>query len=283
MSHDPEAGRKLRTAIEEYSQRQDLSRFTQPTALDAVLACFVPEEATANQIRSLTIDLVFRYLFAAARNIYDEVQGNADLFNQHLEHYLKRRTRLTPDNVLYFQKHLKQAVLTSVAERPKNEVRDKLLRKQRDKHCYICGTAIQGTDDERLDHVWPHSAGGGTGRSNLLRAHAECEAAKGDLATPGDAPVGRFAYHTLPRRLATRCERWWPHTIDTDDAFHKYVDDLRSAQLRVAVLRRQDFKCYLCEGDLRDGGEATLSRRDNDEPWWFPNTIAVCGKCTSRS
>jgi len=281
MSSDPEAGSKLRKAIEEYALKEDFSGFAQKSDVDAVLACFLPDPGQADQLRSVIVDGVFRYLFATASQIFDRVEGDDDLFNQALDQFLHRKTRLTGGNVAHFRRYLKQAVLTSRMERPKSEVRERLLRKQRNSYCYLCGTPIGPHEDERLDHVWPVSAGGGTGKANLLRAHAQCEAAKADLAVVGDAAVGRFAFTTLPRQLEHRSETWWPREIATSEQFNRYVDDYRAAQLRVALLRRQDFRCYHCRTELREAGEVTLERKDSEEPWWFPNTIAVCTRCST--
>jgi len=283
MSSDPEAGKKLREAIVDYAQRQDPSSLSQTSPFDAVLECFVPDQESADQLRSLMVDCVFRYLFSAARLIHEYTEGRDDLFNERLEHFLKRKTRLSGDHVSHFRRYLKQAVLTSLAARPKNEVRTRLLAKQRNNYCYICGATIHPPESERLDHVWPVSAGGGAGKTNLLRAHAECEAAKGDLAVSGDAAVGRFAFTRLPQKLEQPPAPWWPRKIGTHEEFTEYSDDIRAAQLRVALLRRQDFKCFQCDAELREVGEATLQRRDTEEPWWFPNTIVVCNVCSKRS
>ena len=279
MSYDPNAGSKLRKAIEDYASRQDLAGVRQASELDAVLACFVPDQEAATQLQSLVVDCVFRYLFAAARQIYKATEGRAPSFDEELDRFLKRKTRLTGDNVTRFRRYLKQAVLTSHARRPKSELRNRLLAKQRNRYCYICGIEIQPPNNEKLDHVWPYSAGGGTGRDNLLRAHPECEAAKADLALSGDAAVGRFAFANLPQKLEDRADPWWPRKIGTDEEFLELFDDIRAAQLRVALLRRQDFRCHRCNAQLSEAGEATLERKNDDEPWWFPNTIVVCSTC----
>ena len=49
--------------------------------------------------------------------------------------------------------------------------------KQKDKNCYLCSKPL--TDETSiLDHVWPRSAGGGNGKSNLRVAHESCEGIK---------------------------------------------------------------------------------------------------------
>ncbi len=279
MTHDPDAGRKMRDAIEEYASRQEASAVGQASHLDAVLACFVPDHDSAMQLQKLVVDSVFRYLFAAGRQLYDSTGGNDALFDNALEHFLKLKTRLTGDSVRHFRRYVKQAVLTSLGPRPKREVRERMMRKQENKKCYICGATFVSARDGILDHVWPHSAGGGTGKSNLRRAHEECEAAKADLALCADASVGRFAFINLPRQLQDRAEPWWPRTIDSSDSFRTFADGIRASQMRIALLRRQDFKCYRCFIDLSDAGEAIVERRNDDEPWWFPNTIIVCITC----
>jgi 5-methylcytosine-specific restriction endonuclease McrA len=283
MSSDPEAGRKLRNAIEDYAQRQDLTGASQASDLEAVLACFVPEPDAADELRSLVVDCVFRYLFASAKQIYEETEGNDNLLDTELENFLKRKTRLTGDNVGHFRRYLKQAILTSKAKRPKSEVRTRLLSKQRNRYCYICGTEIVPPAIERLDHVWPYSAGGGTSKGNLLRAHPECESAKADLAVPGDAAIGRFAFTSLPQKLEDRADPWWPRSIGTDEEFLELSDDIRAAQLRIALLHRQGFKCHRCDTALSEAGEAVLERKNCDEPWWFPNTVVVCSTCTMKA
>ena len=54
MSHDPEAGRKLREAIETYAMNQVIGRDLD--TLDAVLECFVPDDESQREVRSLLIE-----------------------------------------------------------------------------------------------------------------------------------------------------------------------------------------------------------------------------------
>ena len=91
MTHDPEAGRKLRVAIETYAMKQVSGRDVD--VLNAVLECFVPEEECQKEVRSLLIDMVFRYLLAAGRlHATSDETGTVD---ERLDRFLTRHTRLT--------------------------------------------------------------------------------------------------------------------------------------------------------------------------------------------
>lgn len=278
MSSDPEAGRKLREAVERYATREGVTRRT-PSVLDAVLYCFVPDDQAVEALQSLLIDLVFRYLFAAASARFDE-SGRLDAqFERLLDDFLARYTRLTDQNRDNFRRILKQAVLTSHAPRPKSEVRDRYLQKRRRYRCYLCGEDVS-EEDERLDHVWPCSAGGGTGQSNLWRSHTPCQAVKQDLAVPADAPLGRFAFGgPLPRYLTSGPDPWWERTITTEQEFVTFLDDVRAAVCRVALVIRQRGRCAECATEFRSTNGTNLRRLESDLPWWLPNTVVVCDRC----
>jgi 5-methylcytosine-specific restriction endonuclease McrA len=278
VASDPEAGRKLRAAIERYAEEQTNLRSMHP--LDAVLECFVPEEVAQREVRSLLIDLVFRYLMAAARMQIEDAAEHGASVDDHLDRFLNRHTRLTGQTSVNFRRILKQAVLTAKAERPKTERRDRLAQKQQHYFCYLCGRPITD-DDEQLDHLWPHSAGGGTSRENLLRAHAACQILKQDIAMPGDAAVGRFAYHRhLPRQLAAPALRHWEEPASSIDDFVRLLDDVRASGLRVALILRQRGKCHFCQAEFRTAGPLKLVRLERDLPWWPPNTVASCEPCS---
>jgi hypothetical protein len=248
VSSDPEAGRKLREAVVEAAEREVGSR--RLSALDAVLYCFVPDDEAVEQVRSFLVDLVFRFLFAAAAMRFQQAEGDPDVFDQLVDQFLTRYTRLTEQNLANFRRVLKQAILTANAPRPKSERRDRLLDKQARYNCYLCGGPIEEGEDQ-LDHRWPRSAGGGTGKSNLFRAHAACQLLKHDLAVPGDAPVGRFAFGgNLPRFLRDQAGPLWTAPVADETAFVALMDDLRSAALRVALILRQEGKCFLCQGEF---------------------------------
>jgi hypothetical protein len=241
--------------------------------------CFVPDDKASEQIESFLIDLVFRYLFAAASMRFQQAEGDPDVLDGLLDHFLKRYTRLAEQNLANFRRVLKQAVLTANSPPPKSERRDRLLEKQGRFHCYLCGLTIEEGEDE-LDHRWPRSAGGGTGKSNLFRAHAACQVLKHDLAVPGDAAVGRFAFGgKLPRLLQERAGPLWEEPASNEAAFTALMDDIRSATLRVALVLRQDGRCFRCEADFREAGAARLVRLEEEHPWWMPNTVVCCEAC----
>lgn len=277
MSSDPEAGRKLREAVERYALKQAGTSFRK--TIDAVLHCFVTDERAVGALHGIVIDMVFRYLFAAASACHDRAEAEGLEFDDLLDEFLSGHTHLTENNAENFRKILKAAVLTSKADRPKSEVRRRLLEKQRRHRCYLCAEEIL-SDEERLDHVWPQSAGGGTGQSNLWRTHAVCQAAKHDLAVPADAPVGRFAYSgNLPRCLHERAEGWWGRSINDEQAFVTLLDDIRASAWRIALVLRQGGKCHECGGDFREIQGTNLRRLEQGLPWWFPNAVIVCDAC----
>lgn len=274
MSHDPLAGQKLRMAIPRYAAEV----IDNQADYASVLACFVPDSESASILGNMIIDTVFRYLIAAANDIYDAANGNPNGMDTELDSFLARKTRLTGQTLKNFRRLLKQAVLTKrKAERPKKEVADRLTKKQSRYRCYLCGGQI--TMEEHLDHVWPVNAGGGVSNENLLRAHPECDSAKADLAVCADSALGRFAFSKLPRFLEDRPSPWWPKSIDSEDEFNSTSDAIRAARMRIAVVRHQDFCCFRCGQQFRIAGEFVLDKRNNDEPWWFPNTVAICCLC----
>lgn len=278
MSNDADAGRKLRSAIEEYALKQSSAR--NPKLLEAVLDCFVPDKECQLEIQSLLIDLVFRYIFAGGRLHYNlEEPENLD---ERLDKFLTLHTRLTDELRVGFRRRLKQAILTAEGERPKSERKDRLLDKQRHFYCYLCGERVTEAE-EQVDHIWPHNAGGGTSGDNLRKAHTACEVLKHDLAVPGDASMGRFAYHAgLPRQIAERARSHWDEGGIDASSFTTLLDDIRASSLRVALILQQDGRCYYCKEEFRIAGPLELIRIEDDLPWWPPNTILSCIPCAKE-
>lgn len=275
MSSDPEAGRKLRNLIDRLAFDYAESSLGKSAA---VIEAFVTDETTAEIVQDVVGDAIFRFLLASAKKIRSE---SADAtFDASLDKFILRKTRLTGELAKRLRQTLKQAVLASEQERPKTERRDRLREKQRNKNCYLCSHSID--EEPILDHVWPRSAGGGTGKSNLRIAHPFCEAVKGDFAVGGDAPVGRFAFNVLPRTLSNTQVSWWPLTVSDDKEFRSLVDDIRGSQLKVAILGRQEFQCQSCNTAFSDSTSCTIVRRNEDEPWWFANVIAICDDCAGE-
>lgn len=272
MSSDPKSGQKLRTSIDtlalEYAEN-GLGKSA------AVIEAFVTDETTAEIVHDVVGDAIFRFLLASAKQIRSE-SGESN-FDDSLDNFILRKTRLSGELAKRLRRHLKQAVLASEQERPKTERRDRMREKQKNKNCYLCSTSIN--EEPILDHVWPHSAGGGNGKSNLRIAHPFCEAVKADFAVGSDAPLGRFAFNALPRTLAGTQVSWWPYTVNNDVEFRSFVDDIRGTQLKVAILGRQHFQCQNCSKDFSDSDSCTLVRRNEDEPWWFANVVAICDDC----
>jgi len=271
MTSDPRAGKKLRSSIDtialEYSSIKEGKGA-------AIIDAFLPDDTSAEIVQDLIGDIVFRFLLASAKQIYTD---NPSTFDASLENFILKKTRLTGELAKRFRRVLKQAVLASEEERPKKERRDRIKDKQKHKNCYICSGPIN--EEPVLDHVWPRSAGGGNGKSNLMTAHPFCEAVKGDLAVSGDTPVARFAFNALPRTLDGTQIAWWPSALDADHEFRSLVDDIRGSQLKIAVLGRQDFKCYECDKSFSESNKCSIKRRNTDEPWWFANVIVICDDC----
>ncbi len=273
MTHDPKAGEKLRRSLD--SIAIEYSRTTTGKAASLVEA-FLPDSDAADIVQNLVGDVIFRYLFASALRIRD--QSSADTFDDSLTQFIARKTRLTGSLAKSLRQSLKQAVLTSEEQRPKSERRGHLRVKQRNKNCYLCGGPIG--DDAVLDHVWPRSAGGGNGKANLRLAHESCEAVKGDFAVCGDVSLARFAFVKPPRSISNPQKReWWPSRLDDDEDFRSFTDDLRGSQMKVAILGRQEYRCFRCEKPFCDSTACVVKKRDLEEPWWFANAIAVCDEC----
>lgn len=290
MSHDADAGRKLRESLSDYAKKEFADQHWLPQT-QAVLDCFVPDEESARIVAGIVEDCIFRYLLAAGQMMFDDCGGHSDTLDDLLDMFLKRKTRLTGRNVTHFRQVLKRAILTKNSDRPKNEVITRIRKKQNRFYCYICGNAILSndkaigephTENEHMDHVWPHSAGGGSSNDNLRRAHPECDSIKADIAVCGDTALARFAFTHLTDALSCRPRQWWPHTLETAADFNSLTDAIRAAQLRIAILRRQDFSCSRCGNEFRERGEVILRRRNDDEPWWFPNTHAICSVCSEE-
>jgi hypothetical protein len=125
--------------------------------LDEVLHIFVPDENVRRSLESLLIDMVFRYLFVAASARHTQAVGNSARFDQLLGEFLTRHTRLAEEKRDNFLKILKQAVLTSKGERPKSEVRDRLLAKQRHLACYLCGEGQPNRELQAITGKWGKS------------------------------------------------------------------------------------------------------------------------------
>ena len=273
MTADPQSGRKLRSSIDklalEYSD-------TNSGLVAALVDTFLTDEDSAAIVQNIIGDIVFRFLLASAKKIRSEC--TASNFDDELDRFIVRKTRLSGAMAINLRKYLKLAVLASEEERPKSERKDRIKKKQKLKNCYLCSKAI---DDELvLDHVWPRSAGGGNGKSNLRIAHASCEAVKADIALSGDVAVGRFAFVSLPRTLGDdRQESWWPINVASDDDFRSLLDDIRGTQMKIALLGRQAFRCFRCEKPFQDSESCTVAKRNHDEPWWFPNVVALCDNC----
>lgn len=272
MTSDPKAGHKLRLSIDELANEYSQSDSGKSAAL---VDAFLPDETTAEIVQDLIGDTIFRFLLASAIQVRSNC--NSKTFDESLDRFIASKTRLTGDLAKRLRQNLKQAVLASEEERPKNERRTRMKSKQQNKNCYLCS----GTIDEEpiLDHIWPRSAGGGNGKSNLRIAHRFCEAVKADYAVCADAPVGRFAFNSLPRTLQNVQPRWWPLTVANDLEFRALLDDMRGSQLKIAVLGRQEFQCFKCEKPFFDSNNCSITRRNEDEPWWFANVVAICDDC----
>lgn len=275
MTSDPKSGQKLRTAVDTLSLKY-AEEGTSNVA--AVIDTFLVDEVAADIVQSIVSDAVFRFLLASALQIRREsVSLN---FDDALERFVLQKTRLTGDLAKSLRQNLKQAVLASEEERPKTERKNRIKDKQKSKNCYLCSSPIN--EESVLDHVWPRSAGGGNGKSNLRLAHPFCEAIKADLAVFGDAPVGRFAFTKLPRTLAGAQMHWWPSRVENAEDFQSLIDDIRGSQLKIAILGRQNFECDSCDKHFADSIECSIVRRDPTEPWWFANVIAICDECGTK-
>lgn len=282
MTHDPAAGKKLRDVVTELGDTN-----SDETSIDAIVARFFPDTDINSRMVEIVFDLVFRYFLLIGSDVYESLRDesgnvNTRAFDEVMDRFIQRNTKLEEDQRRRLRQNVKQAVLASTSIRPKRRTREKLLNRQRDRLCYLCGLEICSDQDQVLDHRWPLSAGGGTGSANLYRAHKHCEEIKADIAFATDTAFGRIAYRELPRLLEE------PANAETLTAMHNadnattYLDDVRSAQMRVGVLQRQNHACRRCKQEFRDVGKAVLTKRDETEPWWFNNIEAVCEPCNKE-
>ena len=212
MTSDPRSGHKLRLSIDDLAQKYSQDRIGKGAA---ILNAFLTDETAAEIVQDLIGDVIFRYLLASAVQIRSE--SSSVSFGDSLDKFILKKTRLTGDLAKRLRQNLKQAVLASEEKRPKTERKNRLKEKQKNKNCYLCSGSMD--EEPILDHVWPRSAGGGNGKSNLRTAHAFCEAVKADLAVCGDAPIGRFAFNALPRTLSGTQMSWWPSKVNDDNEF----------------------------------------------------------------
>lgn len=277
MTHDPKSGEKLRVSLDKIAKEYAGRTRTKASAL---IEAFVPDEDSAEKVEDLVGDSIFRYLLASAKMI--RASSTDRTFDEGLDHFIARKTRLTGELAKRLRQLLKQAVLTTEEARPKNDTKSRIRSKQKDKNCYLCSRPL--TDETSiLDHVWPRSAGGGNGKSNLRVAHESCEGIKGDIAVSGDVAISRFAFAQPPMALTAIPKALWPVSLNSDSDFRSFADDLRSSQFRIAILCKQNFQCSRCSKEFSDSDDLVLTRIDGTAPWWFPNTIAVCDECERRN
>lgn len=282
MTHDPEAGRKLYQIVRELG-RDGL----QAESPDAAITKFFPDTDMDAFMLEIVFEHAFRYFFMIGKEIYDslcDATGDVPMraFDEAMERFLRKKTRLEIDQRRRLRQNIKQAVLASNSVRPKRRTREKLLKRQAARNCYICGLEIRPDQEHSLDHRWPLSAGGGNGGNNLYRAHKHCDEIKADIAFVSDSAYGRMAYSQLPIFLEQPVDSDVCDTLlDSENSVTK-LDNVRSAQMRIGVLQRQNHKCAECEQEFRDSGKATLSKRDLSDPWWFNNVEAVCAPCHKR-
>jgi 5-methylcytosine-specific restriction endonuclease McrA len=283
MTYDPRSGSKLREAILRVAERTNTyqpDHDLEPIA--NVVQCYVPDPDARRQLYNTLIDAIFRYLLAAAKGVASEDYPRK-VGQDEVERFIRRHTAVSdPSAVRSLRQALIGAVRNSEAPSLSTSQKDRIRRLRERDNCYLCGQSIHRDEDTILDHQWPKSAGGGSGE-NILKTHAACEAAKRDLAFPGDAPIFRLAFAQPPEALSQAAEDWWPIHIEDKPAMVGYDDRLRSSLLRIAVLRRQDYKCYSCGESFKYAGPVSIIRREDTAPWWYANVIALCEECNKST
>jgi 5-methylcytosine-specific restriction endonuclease McrA len=282
MTYDPNAGKKLRDKVVKIAGR--VSAYESEAHLEFianVVQCYVRDPEDRKQLYDTLLDAIYRYLFSGAKGALES--GLSRKKGQHeIDRFIRRHTALTEkSDISSLREALMKAVSNSKADPISTKQRRSFKEKRRRDNCYLCGAMIRSDEMESLDHRWPRNAGGGSGE-NILRVHADCEAPKHDLAFPADAPVFRLAFSSPPDALCTPIGKWWPQNIGNKKDMIAYVEKYRTSTLRIAILRRQDYRCLRCGEDFRTVGPIMIRRREITAPWWYANLIAVCQPCDRK-
>jgi 5-methylcytosine-specific restriction endonuclease McrA len=239
------------------------------------MAIFLPNEEDQQVLLTVSMDYIFRLFFMSAVAEFPDEQS---LRPENIKKHLKKTTNIRDDDIDRIQQLLKSMLTNRYTKRPKSERKNKI----RESHlnCYICGAII---DDEEIevDHVWPHSLGGGNSGDNLKKAHAACAAIKSDSATSGDALHGSSVYTGHPTGLDDHPHQLslWPNTIENKNDLNKFNKNLISSSLRMAVIMKQQFKCYSCEQEFLIAGEVTIANDSDKKTSSLLSLRAICPNC----
>lgn len=240
------------------------------------MSIFLPDESDQQVLLTLTMDYIFR-LFVMSAAI--KFQNEDSLKPENIKIHLKTTSSIRDDDILRVQQLLKGLLTFSLKTRPSNERKKKI--RQRDNNCYICGISIGTEDETEVDHVWPRSLGGSDGGENLKVAHASCAAIKADSATYGDSLYGNSVYINHPHGLNRHPHQLqlWPSDIIDKNNFNSFNKNLISSSLRIAVIMKQQYKCYSCENRFQIAGEVTLVNDCASKPSSLLNLRAYCPDC----
>jgi hypothetical protein len=208
-----------------------------------------------------------------------EFQNEGSLKPESIQKYLQTATSIRDDDVARIQQLLKGLLTFSYKDRPTNERKKRIHQKS--ENCYICGISIDTGDETEVDHVWPHSLGGSDGGENLKVAHASCAAIKADSATFGDSLYGNTVYINHPHGLNLHPHQLqlWPNNIIDKNNFDSFNKNLISSSLRIAVIMKQQYKCYSCDNRFQIAGEVTVVNDSGRKPSSLLNLRAYCPDC----
>ncbi len=278
MFDDGMPGRELWIELHRIADKEDIDgpRTAAMQRCAVILSLFFPEEQEQQVLVDLLLGYVLNMMLAlGVRQVKTQSAEGA------LQALLQERFRLDGGAATRLARKTIAAAHQKLRKRPQGGHASRQIA-QGD-GCYLCGETF-GDDGNTVDHVWPWRAAGTNSKKNLRKSHARCEACKTDLATPADTAALRFAEAEVrPLLLAPPQADWWPRRIADKRAFSLLLRDVRDASWRLAILSRQSFRCYICRGRFDGTTAIKLRCREEQLPWCYTNTIALCLGCNEES
>lgn len=271
-------GETLRESIESLSTKgYDRHTGKQTNNISTILDVFIPDPEAQEAVSSLLIDYVFNLCLAMAkRSLMPDSAGNPDTicFKNIFQAF-----RLEESDAKRLSRLAMDAAREADRSRPE---RSKSQQVNKD-YCYLCGDEFLDSTEEKtsIDHLWPKRAAGTKKKSNMFRCHERCEIPKWDTLGPGDIASLRFAFKEPDPLLIKPVENdWLRPSTETKGEFLKILRELRFAQLRIGIAAKQRYKCFQCEKSfLYEARGFRITRRENNLPWAYTNSIAICNEC----
>jgi len=244
-----------------------------PTLLDL----FIPEPDAQAAVRDLLIDYVFNLSLAMAKSaLMPDSAGHPE--NTCFE-TMFQTFRLEESDA----KRLSRVAIGAAREANRSRANKSKSQPVNEEYCYLCGNEFLDSIEENtsVDHVWPKRAAGTKNKSNLYRCHERCEIPKWDTVGAGDVASLRFAFKKPDSLLVDPVDSdWIGSPTASKGELLRLFRDFRHAQLRVGVAARQRYRCDECDRSFLDQTRGfRIVKREDNVPWAYTNTIAVCDSC----